>query len=291
VDNPGVATTLPASMAATAADGLVTGHEVLDNVIWTALTSRQAGFAEPVGRAARFQPDVAPFAGMAGGPGRWAWDDLAAAVGPGGHAVLFFVDDEPPAGWKRLDRTGLVQMVATDAFTGAQEPAARLLGPADVPAMLDLVERTRPGPFRPRTVELGTYLGVYEGDALVAMAGERMRVPGFTEISAVCTDPAARGRGLASRLIRAVAAGIRGRGETPILHASALNTSAIRLYERLGLVTRVVTNFQLVQAPGVPGQRPATDDDPAREDGPRDDAPYDDGLQDDEPFVRRGECG
>jgi len=267
------------------------GPGVLDNVIWSALTGRQAAFAERSAGAARFQPDVAPFAGMAGGPGRWAWDDLAAAIGPGGLAVLFFVDDEPPAGWQRLDRTGLVQMVASDAFTGAEDPAARLLGPADVPAMLDLVARAEPGPFRRRTIELGTYLGVFEGDALVAMAGERLRVPGFTEISAVCTDPAARGRGLASRLMRAVAAGIRSRGETPILHASALNTSAIRLYERLGLVTRVVTNVQFVQAPGVPSQRPATDGDPAREDGARDDAPHDDGPQDDEPFVRRGECG
>jgi ribosomal protein S18 acetylase RimI-like enzyme len=256
-------------------DGSASGDDALDNVIWTALTGPQAGFAEQTGRAARFQAEVAPFAGMAGGPGEWAWDDLAAVLGPGGVGTLFFVEDEVPAGWKLLDRIGLVQMVATDAFVAAPEPAARLLGPADVPAMIDLVQRTRPGPYLRRTIELGTYLGVFEGDELVAMAGERMRVPGFTEISAVCTDPAHRGRGLASRLMRAVAAGIRARGETPILHASALNTTAIRLYEQLGFVTRAVTNFQLVQAPNVPGQRPAADD----------------RLDDDEPFVRKGECG
>jgi ribosomal protein S18 acetylase RimI-like enzyme len=255
------------------------GAAALDNVIWTALTTRQAGFARRVGGAGRFDPEVAPFAAMTGGPGAWAWDDLAAAVGPGGFSVLFFVDDEPPAGWKRVDKLGLVQMVATDAFTSAPEPAARRLGPDDVPAMLDLVERTRPGPYLARTIEFGGYLGVFEGDALVAMAGERLRVPGFTEISAVCTDPARRGQGLATRLMRAVAAGIRDRGETPFLHAAATNTGAIRLYERLGFVTRLVTTFQLLEAPAVPAQRPA------------DDEPADDEPADDEPFVRKGECG
>ncbi|WP_238435802.1 MULTISPECIES: GNAT family N-acetyltransferase [unclassified Frankia] len=258
--------------------------DVLDNVIWTALTGRQAGFADQldqlgrVARAGQFQPEVAPFAAMAGGPGAWAWDDLAAVVGPGGVATLFFVEDAPPAGWTVLDRIGLVQMVATADFADAPEPAARPLGPDDVPAMIELVERTKPGPFRSRTVELGSYLGVFEGNALVAMAGERLRVPGYTEISAVCTDPALRGQGLATRLMRAVAAGIRGRGETPFLHASALNVNAIRLYEHLGFVTRTVTNFQFVQAPALPEQRPAADDGPD----------YDD---EDDPFVRRGECG
>lgn len=256
------------------------GDDVLDNVIWTALTGRQAGFADRPGRVARagqFQPEVAPFAAMAGGAGTWAWDDLAAVVGPGGVATLFFVEDPPPAGWTVLDRIGLVQMVATDAFTDAPEPAARPLGPADVPAMIDLVERTKPGPFRTRTIELGDYLGIFDGDELIGMAGERLRVPGHTEISAVCTDPAHQGQGLATRLMRAVAAGIRARGETPFLHASALNRNAIRLYEHLGFVTRTVTNFQFVQAPAVPEPRPAAHDGLADED--------------DEPFVRRGECG
>jgi len=255
------------------------GADPLDNVLWSALSGRQAGFGERVGRAARFQTDVAPFAAMAGGPGAWAWDDLAAVVGPGGAAVLFFVEEEPPAGWRSLDQLGLVQMVATDAFTGAPEPEARQLGPDDVPAMLDLVGRTKPGPYLPRTIELGSYLGVFDGGALIAMAGERLRVPGMTEVSAVCTDPAYQGRGLATRLMRAVAAGIRARGETPFLHTAATNTTAIRLYEHLGLVVHATTVFRLVEAPAraeVPDQRA---DDPGT------------WADDDEPFVRRGECG
>jgi predicted GNAT family acetyltransferase len=120
----------------------------------------------------------------------------------------------------------------------APDPEAVVLGAADVPEMLDLVTRTRPGPFLQRTIALGTYLGVRRGEALVAMAGERMRPPGWTEISAVCTDPAHRGQGLAERLVRAVAVGIRARGDVPFLHAAADNHAGIRLYARLGFSHR-----------------------------------------------------
>ena len=130
-----------------------------------------------------------------------------------------------------------VQLV-DDGLAAAPDPEAVRLGPADVPEMLDLVERTRPGPFLPRTVELGTYLGIRRNGALIAMAGERLHPPGWTEISAVCTDPDFRGEGLATRLILAVAHGIRERGETPFLHTAASNTNAIRLYESLGFRLR-----------------------------------------------------
>ena len=106
------------------------------------------------------------------------------------------------------------------------DPEAVRLGPADVPEMLDLVARTEPGPFVPRTIALGTYLGIRRGGALVAMAGERMRPPGWGEISAVCTDPAHRGQGLAGRLVRAVGAVIRERGDVPFLHAAAYERRA-----------------------------------------------------------------
>ena len=108
------------------------------------------------------------------------------------------------------------------------------LGPADVPEMTELVARTEPGPWRPRTVDFGGYVGVRDAGALVAMAGERMRPPGFTEISVVCTDPAYRGRGLAGGLTRVVAAGIEACGDRPMLHASTQNAGAVRLYESLG---------------------------------------------------------
>jgi predicted GNAT family acetyltransferase len=131
----------------------------------------------------------------------------------------------------------------------ADEEIVRL-GPADAAEALDLVGRTRPGPFGPRTIELGGYLGIRREGALVAMAGERLRLDGYTEISAVCTDEDWRGHGFASRLTLAVAAGIRERGETPFLHTIATNTTAIRVYERLGFEFRRTTMFKIARVPG-----------------------------------------
>ncbi len=116
--------------------------------------------------------------------------------------------------------------------------------------MLALVKRTRPGPFVTRTIELGTYLGVRDGDRLIAMAGERLHPPGFTEISAVCTDPDYRGQGLASRLVAAVVRGIRARDETPFLHLRVDNDAAHRVYAALGFQTRTFVSVMGVRAPG-----------------------------------------
>jgi predicted GNAT family acetyltransferase len=115
--------------------------------------------------------------------------------------------------------------------------------------MLDLVARTRPGPFGPRTIELGEYHGVFDGDELVAMAGERLRVAGYTEISAVCTAPAARGRGLASGLTTLVAERILERGELPFLHHADDNHSARRVYLQLGFRDRCDVRFVSFRPP------------------------------------------
>jgi predicted GNAT family acetyltransferase len=97
---------------------------------------------------------------------------------------------------------------------------------------------------------MGAYLGIRHEGALVAMAGQRLSPPGWTEVSAVCTDPAYRGRGLAARLVRAVAADVEARGRTPFLHATAANVDAIRLYERLGFTTRRSIIFAAFEAAG-----------------------------------------
>uniref|UniRef100_A0AAU3H338 GNAT family N-acetyltransferase n=1 Tax=Streptomyces sp. NBC_01401 TaxID=2903854 RepID=A0AAU3H338_9ACTN len=214
----------------------------LDNPARASLTGPHAHFAERRGRILRYRPDVTPWLALPDAPDAQDWADVAALAGPGASVTLTAFREPPPSDWEIVFQAEGVQLV-DESVDAAPDPEAVLLGPADVPEMLDLVERTRPGPFLPRTVELGTYLGVRRDGALVAMAGERLHPPGWTEISGVCTDSSVRGQGLATRLIRAVAHGIRERGETPFLHAAASNTSAIRLYESLGFTLRRRTAF------------------------------------------------
>ncbi|WP_405866550.1 GNAT family N-acetyltransferase [Streptomyces sp. NBC_00005] len=229
-----------------------TSSHVLDNPAWAALTGPHAHLAERVGRAARYPLDVAPFHAVTALQDPRAWADLATLTGPGGTAAVRGVT-QAPDGWEVV-RTGRgVQLVDT-GLRAEPDPEAVPLGPDDVPEILDLVARTEPGPYLPRTVEMGTYLGIRHRGRLIALAGERLHPPGWTEISAVCTDPAHRGRGLATRLVRAVAAGIKERGERPFLHARADNADAIRLYESIGFTLRRPTVFALVRPTGA---RPA----------------------------------
>ncbi|GAA4252079.1 GNAT family N-acetyltransferase [Dactylosporangium darangshiense] len=223
---------------------------VLDAPIWAALHHAQRDLAEITGHAARFHPDVAPFYAVAPGAGSAVWPDLAKLAGPRAPVTLFGEVAPPPPGWRVTFELGIVQLAEASIEAGP-DPEAVVLTPADMPEMLDLVARTDPGPFRPRTIETGTYLGLRHEGALIAMAGERTRPPGWTEVSAVCTDPAYRGRGLASRLVRAVVHGVRARGERAFLHSAATNTSAIRLYEALGFELRSTTrvrSYTLVDA-------------------------------------------
>ena len=221
---------------------------ILDNPTRASLLGPHAHFAVRQGSVLRYVPDVSPFIAMPDEPDTAAWGDLAALVGPGAIAVVSGARVEPPEGWEIVSNGIGVQLVDA-GVASRRDPEAVVLGLADVPDMLALVERTRPGPFLPRTVEMGTYLGVRLQGELVAMAGERLHPPGWSEISAVCTDPRYRGRGLATRLVRAVAAAIRERGETPLLHAAASNVNAIRLYESLGFQLRRRTRFLGIRVP------------------------------------------
>ncbi|WP_027343246.1 GNAT family N-acetyltransferase [Hamadaea tsunoensis] len=220
--------------------------EVLDNPAWNALLGEHARFAHRHGGAARYPDDVAPFAALRDGADPAAWADLGVLVGPGVDVAVTSPTLTPPSTWEVLDIGQGVQLTG-ELLDVADDPEAVRLSAGDVPEILDLVARTQPGPFRPRTIELGTYLGIRRGGALIAVAGERLHPPGWTEISAVCTDPAYRGQGLATRLVRAVAAGIRRRGELPFLHAAATNTTAVRLYEHLGFRLRRRTTFALTR--------------------------------------------
>lgn len=221
----------------------------LDDPIRASLRGAHARFAHWTGRIGRYDTEVARFVGHPPELDDRDWADLATALGPGGATALRGTGHVPPPDWQVIQEFRSVQLDGS-ALRVAHDPELLVLTAADVPEMLDLVARTEPGPFAPRTIEMGTYLGIRVNGALVAMAGERLHPPGWTEISAVCTDPAFRGRGYATRLVRAVGAGIRDRGEVPFLHAAATNTPAIRLYESLGFTLRKRGVLTFVQAPG-----------------------------------------
>ncbi|MFW0790954.1 GNAT family N-acetyltransferase [Gordonia sp. CPCC 205333] len=222
----------------------------LDDPITNALFGRQSGIAQTKGRIARFHPDISLFYAHPRDLTDQDWADLA-ALSSGTTASIRDRRGPLPAGWQILETVDLVQYsgehVDTEPFDGA--PKVVELTAADVAEMSALVRLTKPGPFLARTIELGTYLGVRDDDgSLIALAGERMRPDGWTEISAVCTAPAARGRGLASTLIRAVGAGIRARGDLPFLHTSA-NNPARKLYESMGFELRSEVPLEVVRAP------------------------------------------
>ncbi|MGP3690179.1 GNAT family N-acetyltransferase [Streptomyces sp. IBSNAI002] len=236
----------------------VVAPHILDNPAWASLSGdAHASWAERAARtgtglrtprAARYPSDVSPFAGLADPADPDAWAELHALVGDGGTTGLTGALT-PPGGWETVASIQGVQLVDT-SLRAEPAPEAVRLGPRDVPEILALIELTRPGPFLARTVELGTYLGIRHRGRLIAMAGERLRPPGWTEISAVCTHPGHQGRGLATRLVRAVAAGIRERGDVPFLHTAASNTTAVRLYESIGFTVRTRPSFLAVRAPG-----------------------------------------
>ena len=230
----------------------MTVRHPLDNPVLSSLTGPHARFAERRGNVLRYPVDVCPFLVMPGEPDEADWTDAAGLAGPGGLLPMAAIRLSPPSGWEvRMIGDGF-QMTG-DQLDATVDPEAVPLGQADVPEMLELTARTKPGPFLPRTVELGTYLGIRHDGRLVAMAGERLHPAGWTEISAVCTDEAWRGQGLGTRLIRAVGAGIRDRGEIPFLHALATNP-AIGLYEELGFRHRMTILFAVVRVPRA--QRP-----------------------------------
>ncbi len=182
-------------------------------------------------------------------------------AGPGADVVLMGNGlYGPPTGWELVLEGPGIQMVAerlepppkapSDSATAATALTPSLLSDDDGPHMLALVAAARPGPFRDRTHELGRYVGVRDGGQLVAMAGERLRLPGYVEISAVATLPSHRRQGLAAMLVRSVAAGIVEEGAVPFLNVAAQNENAIRLYAALGFRIRKELHFRFLRAPG-----------------------------------------
>jgi GNAT superfamily N-acetyltransferase len=228
-----------------------TDEALLDNPAYAALCGAHAQFAQVRGRTRRYSPVVAPFLALPSPPSAQDWRDAAALVEPGTYVAVGHSGAELPDGWQAVRQFDLVQMIG-ERVTGGECPEAIPLGATDVPEMLELVAETEPGPFLTRTVELGDYLGIRRDGALVAMAGERLRLDGWTEISAVCTRRDHRGHGLASQLVRALIAGIERRSERAFLHVLATNTSAIRLYQELGFRVRQTATLTVVTREPLP---------------------------------------
>jgi ribosomal protein S18 acetylase RimI-like enzyme len=228
----------------------------LDNIVWNALTTRQEKFAESNGQARRFMQEVSPLAGFPE-PSPAGYESLAELVGSRGTIGLFLdAPYEPHKGWSLVAGAPMPEMIYQSADAplarspSSSDPEIVELSSADSPDMLELTALTKPGPFGKRTHELGTYLGIRREGKLIAMAGERLKIPGYTEVSAVCTHPEHTGHGYARILMMEVMHRIRSRGETPCLHVREDNVRAIELYERIGFRQRVLMHFAVLRKDG-----------------------------------------
>jgi ribosomal protein S18 acetylase RimI-like enzyme len=227
----------------------------LDNVVWHSLNTRHAGVAESYDEARRFFPGVSTLAGFLE-PTERGYASLAKLTEPG--QVVNLALNEPlekeQREWSFVRGTPMPQMVyeedGRELSNSANHEEILELGAADAAEMLELTEITKPGPFSRRTYELGTYLGIRCNEKLIAMAGERLKVPGYTEVSAICTHPEHTGRGYARILTTEMMRRILRRGEKPFLHVRQDNRRAIELYERLGFRSRVVRYHAVLRREG-----------------------------------------
>lgn len=215
-----------------------TGGQPLDRAAWWALTTRQRALSLGDDRARRLAPEYGLFAAAAdASPANLAaLADLVRATGP----AAFFEADPPAAlpGVRITPGDPITQMVCDDPVLVAPDFEVLPLGDADGPEMFELAALTRPGPFFARTHQLGAFIGTRVDGRLAAMAGERLTLPGHTEVSAVCVHPNFRGRGYAAALMGLVTRRIVERGDTAFLHVYDHNRPAIALYARLGWKTR-----------------------------------------------------
>ena len=208
----------------------------LDNPAWHALTGPHASLAQGAAPVLRYPADVSPFLGLEGGE---VPVDLADHLPPGTvGGTLLPQALGPSPGVEILGIFPLIQMVAPGVDAVESDLPLDALTPADAPDMVALTDLTRPGPFALRTIAMGAYLGIRDGTRLVAMTGQRLHLPAFQEVSAVCTHPDYLGRGYARLLVSRVARLILAAGKTPFLHVVTDNTGAISVYRKLGFTAR-----------------------------------------------------
>jgi ribosomal protein S18 acetylase RimI-like enzyme len=216
----------------------------LDNPVWHALRGPHARFALRRGLAVHYQREVTVFSAFDTASAQ-AYADLAMDLPAGAEARLIRREVDPlPSDWTEVNCIRLFQMMAErDTIDVLDGPEVVQLVPAHAQAAATLVDLTKPGPFGPRTLEMGRFIGVLEDGELLAMAGERMHLPGYIEMSAICTHPQARGRRLAEHLMRRLMHAAYARGERPFLHVLPDNDAAIALYRRLGFELRAEMQY------------------------------------------------
>lgn len=226
-------------------------NPILDNMIWQAISTGNSSLASISGDVGAFHPDIAPFAAMQQNSPA-AFERLHAFLEPGRKvAISYFEKPELPAEqWSWLKEMDCCQMLHGDS--NWNNPPAEMagilpLGREHIPQMLELTRLTQPGPFFPETIQFGNYFGIFSGEQLVAMTGQRMHPVPYLEVSAVCTHPDHRGRGYARALMLKVMGGIREQGYIPFLHVLAENKSAIALYESLGFRTRTRIHISMIR--------------------------------------------
>lgn len=216
----------------------------LDNPVWEALCSKQSHFNLGNQVLKYFPANVAPFVGLQ----NWTGNDLQELINhlPAERSFSFMIakDVTLPASFDITFTTPLYQLYCPVLMPFANPGISiRRMGNADVPQMLALTETTKPGPFYERTIDFGNYVGIFNNDQLVVMAGERLKVNGYTEVSAICTHPDFLGRGYASFLLSKISEHIVNEGNIPFLHVRQDNSRAIGVYKKLGFQIRTDVYF------------------------------------------------
>lgn len=219
----------------------------LDHIFWHTLTGPHAKFAAGAGGARRYARGFSPILGFADAA-RPDFAALAPYCEPGERFYCEGWTGAAQDGWRIDAESTMFRMLWNGPPPAADAaPDAARLGPEHAEQALELALLCRPGPFGPRTIELGDYFGYFDGARLIAMAGERMFVPGLREISGVCTHPDYQGKGMARKLVAKLARRQMARAETPFLHVMRDNEAAHQLYLRMGFgdylesVVRVVS--------------------------------------------------
>src|SRR5487761_1988966 len=223
-------------------------NHVLDNPIWHALISGNRNMSVGTELVKYFPKEIATFAGLKE-VNQSSLKLLYDLISPERTVILITGESiEIPASWNIIYQSIILQMVSKNPKKpGLPHEEIVHLNKMHVPQMLALTTLTNPGPFFERTIEFGNYTGIFKSGELIAMAGQRLHVNQYVEISAVCTHPDHVGKGYGSMLIQHQARQIAQKGNIPFLHSRSDNDQAIRLYKALGFITRQEMYLNVIQ--------------------------------------------